>query len=182
MKKLVLFFVLALFAVTSVSAQRKMCSVCHHSGWYKIPNSGYGLNAVRGTCPNCKKEVDLSGHSCPCRACNGQGYTEGSSTRSRSRRSDGSPVDEYSLYIFKCLQSNSIPVMQTCWACNGTGMCQTCNGSGLFNMMGNIEPCPVCYSTRSCKTCYGNRVIQGSRPMTPKERSIYEQALRDCMQ
>lgn len=176
-----LLLLAAIFAMVSASGQRKMCNACGHSGWFKIPNVGYGQGAVYGKCPNCLQTVDMSGHSCKCRACGGHGYTEGA-TPSHSRRSDGTPVDEHALYVFKCLQSNSIPETQACWGCGGTGLCKGCNGSGRIFMMGNINPCPGCYMTGRCRTCGGSRIVQGSRPMTEQERALYLKVLQGYMQ
>jgi hypothetical protein len=176
-----LLLIASILTMVSASGQRKMCNACDHSGWFKIPNVGYGLGGVYGKCPNCLQTVNKSGHMCKCRACGGHGYTEGSSP-SHARRSDGTPVDEFALYVFKCLQSNSIPETQTCWGCGGTGLCKVCNGAKQLFLMGNIEPCPGCYMTGTCRTCGGSRIVQGSRPMTEQERALYLKVLRGYMQ
>ena len=178
MKK-VFFLLFAAMFVTCLEAQAARCGRCGGSGWYRIPNVGYGLNdVVMGTCPNCNKYVNKLGHSCRCALCSNQTGGSGSSSGSSRRSGDNTPVNENAVYIMKCLQMNAIPESQPCWACGGTGACTGCKGSGYIVMGMNMNPCPACSMTRKCRTCGGNRTIQGYRPMTPEERQRYTEALK----
>lgn len=163
-------------------AQNARCGRCGGSGWFRIPDVGYGLNdKVMGTCINCNQYVNKLGHSCRCTLCGRQKPSQGPGS-GRDGGDSRTTVSEEAVFITRCLQMNAIPENQPCWACGGTGICTGCKGSGYIVMGMNMNPCPACSMTRKCRTCGGNRIVQNYRPMTPQERQQYTDALKRQME
>ena len=186
MKKIVLLLMMICLCGIDGFAQRT-CPSCHGARKVKIPGvSGFGVSNRQRKCNTCGQWYNPTSdhwHTCP--TCKGAGTT-GSSTTSSRRQNNVDGVYPYLTPAEAAALQNLLQVRmkgtklenQTCYQCNGTGICQGCRGTG---MIFGSQPCPGCLMMRSCGKCMGRKIITVEVRMTDAELADLDQKIQYYM-
>ncbi len=165
---------------SSSSTVYKTCIICNGNGKCTLCSGTAKCGVCFGeggvwsystflTCPNC------SGTGvCPycedgkCSSCDGKGKTAVTVTNPDTSGSSGSSSGSGS----GSSGGSSLPMIQTCLVCGGTGLCNMCNGTNLCQVchgrggmsvptygMGGDDwvVCQGCHGSRTCEYCNGGR-------------------------
>ena len=186
MKKIVLLLIMIYMCGIDCYAQRT-CPKCHGARRVKIPGmSGLGISTKQKKCNVCGQwynPTDDHWHTCP--SCKGAGSisSAGGSHVSKRVRDDVyqylTPSEAAALQnLLQVRMKGTKFVNQTCYQCNGTGICQGCKGTGMIY---GSQPCPGCLMTRSCGKCMGRKTIMQEVRMSNEELAELDRKIKIFM-